>query len=173
MYSPEKITFQQNRDIPKNSGAEIWEHLKDNLAEKEKVKLLGFEKEMKRGVPFEDADEIIEEVRKIIPPVLSVPKKYYKEIKNKGFVEAMPNWTGHKLIAAVLGRSPYVPKNEDRIYFSLCPQVKIEPRFMAKNKTKKTTGGINKDDALFHGVVFVSDNQRRLHLDQDLEQINN
>jgi len=179
MKNSGEIAFQQNynvsnvpKDVPRDDSKKVWQRLKESLDEEEKMKLLKLEKEMRKGIPFEDTDEIIEEARKIIPPVLSVPKKYYKEIKNKGFVEATPSWTGHRLIAAVLGRSPYAPKNEDRIYFSLSPRVRIEPRFMVKNKTREATGKINKDDALFHGVVLVSDSQKQLRLDHDLKQIN-
>jgi len=176
MYNLEKNTFKQNYNAYDNayvkSGSEkIWERFKKGLNNKKEKKLTEFEKEIKKGVPFEDADDVVEEVRRIVPPILSVPKKYFNKIKSKGFVEPKPDWTGHRSIAAVLGRSPYVPKNEERIYFKLSPQVKVEPRFMPKNKIRKTASELNKDDAMFYGVVLVSDGQKRLYLDHDLKQI--
>ena len=160
MISPEKITNIN----PYKEKSSILDKIKEGLNSDQEKKLKAFEEEIRSGIKDpEEAIERIMEMRKITSPVISVPKKYYSEIRKDG-ISAKPDWTGHKSLAATLGREPFTALNEERLYFKIKPHVPVEPRFTAPANKKD-------DDLVFRGVVLISENYNKLDLNRDLEQI--
>ncbi len=151
-----------NRPSPPDKN-DILDAFKKTISDpKDYEDVLGFLKTIKKGVSLDDYDlddlrEKIDKIRKVVPPVISVPKKFIAEIKQKGYIESHPTWTGHKMLCATVGRSPYNHNNEERLFFIVKPHIPIEPRFTGK-------------DRLFKGVVIIE--KDRLDLNNDLQQLN-
>ncbi|MBI5401643.1 hypothetical protein HZB05_02330 [Candidatus Wolfebacteria bacterium] len=62
----------------------------------------------------EEAREFIKnQLEKGELPVVTIPQKFIEYLKNG--LRAYTDWTGHKILAATLGREYYSPKGEERV----------------------------------------------------------
>jgi len=89
--------------------------------------------------PQEAKEIIAAAIEKGNLPIISVPEKYFDELKNG--IRANTTWIGEKIIAGTILRDPYIPPGEVRRIFKInVSPDQVEPRF---------TG----PDVHFHGVV--------------------
>ncbi len=129
---------------------------------------------IKSGIAVADAQEargLIQDLRKIEYPIVSIPAKYVDSIEQEGrIVEHETDIPGVHLIAGTLGRAPYRgtegSKEGERAYFRILPHVAIEPRFTRDDPAAPTDIQRNK----FVGV-FVIHPARSLVLGKDVERI--
>lgn len=160
----EKHFEQQKYGNNKTKRNDILNTLKKqaNISPEDRNDIVNFFKMIKKGVSLEDYDlrdlqDLIDKSRKISPPIISVPKKFISNIKQQGYLESHPTWIGHKILCATMGRSPYTPQNEERVFFAVKSHVPISPRFTGK-------------DSLFRGVVTIDKDKLDIH--HDLQQLN-
>lgn len=141
----------------------ILQKLKKGLDKKNLETLEGFATELQEGIDDpEYARDRIMEMRKLISPIISVPKKYIREIKEIGYIRPHATWTGHKILAATFNREPYT-NNDDRVYFEILPHVPLEPRFTSQSKD---------NDPLFKGIVIIPEKHGGLNINTDVREIN-
>ena len=160
----ESFIYMPRPSIDSSSRADILDKLRSNLNKDDLKKLSEFSQELENGIEgIEEAKEYITEMRKLTPPIITIPNIHLAEIEKSGYINSHPSWTGHKILAATLNRKPY--NDADRTCFAILPHVPVEPRF---------TGKPGKDgESLFRGVVIISDRHgNKLDLSRDLQRIN-
>jgi uncharacterized protein YfeS len=141
---------------------DVLKRLQENLSKEDNIRLAEFKDELEDGIDdIEYAREYINAVRKLTPPIISVPKKYIDTIKKQQYISPRPTWTGHKILAATLNRTPYIDSN-DRIFFAIRDHVPLEPRFTGEPQSKTY---------FFKGVVMVSENFGNLNINNDLVEL--
>ena len=113
---------------------------------------------MDDGVPMEDARELVDDLRELEDPVISIPMKHLTTIRAKGRVEAKETWIGHQLLIGTLGRPAAVFDS-------------TEPRFLARviNRDVRAIPRATGPDGTFHGVVGF--NRDSLVVGRDIEII--
>jgi len=145
----------------------VWNKLSLELNEREIEKLNNIRKELESGLSQDEAEEKIDELRSITSPVISVPQEYLNEIVARGYMEAVPNWTGHKIITATIGRKPFIRGEEKRVFFKVKPHIKVVPKFTEVERNLDKSKSF-----IFHGaVVVLPEHGQQLLLGRDLEQL--
>ncbi len=107
----------------------------------------------------EELQEIINKVRNVTPPIISVPKKFILKIKQQGYLESHPTWIGYKMLCATIQwvALPIRLKMKKELFFAIKPHIPVSPRF-------------TEEGGLFRGVVTIDKNI--LDINNDLQQLN-
>lgn len=151
------VTVAKRSDVAGIPNSDVKQLVKKEGFQPGKAVSADLKKQLVDGVEIEDARDVLDKLREVDDPVITIPMKYYDQVMKAGYIEAHETAIGHKLIAGTIGVEPLEKAGELRFVVRV------------KNKDIEFSPRATGRDKQFHGVVVS--NKDLLVIGRDIEII--